>query len=272
MSSNNYNRNLEVALKASRLQEMLNDEKRQNHNLEIALMASRLAAMNLPKESAKTAKASASKPVVAFNAAVKSTLSQGDCFFSSIFRAGTEQRLLKKINECNPLIKIGNEGEFVVSMRNLVADNADVAIRSAYDFLRMLYTASNVNSKNTLKDQMESDQGFDAWHKDLIKRYVLVKKPSPDDFLREIKNGIKTRTRYVCDIEVFTTKQILESCGISIESHNDMPSTLYKKRGDKDIIHVYNCGGFHFEYFSLTPKRGGRRSATKKAYRNYGRY
>ena len=267
--SNNYNHNLNVGLMASRMQGMLNEEKRNkqphtsNHNLNVALMASRIQGMNLNSRTAK-------KPIVLYNAVKKPTLAQGDCFFSAIYRASKEQGLLQKINECSEHdILVTNEDNFITSLRNLVGRNSDDAIRSLYDFLLMLYNSNNQNSKNALKVQMEEPERFDEWHKKLMRKYVLNARPDFDNFLREFKNGIKTRRRYVCDIEILITKDIFEQCGIIIDSYSEMQNKLVKRKRGMDVINLYNCGGAHFEYFSLSPKNGGRRSKTKKVYRKY---
>lgn len=267
MSDNNLKRAMEESLR----EKLKNNEF--THNLEVAMMASRIQGLDketsISSTSRKRNSSTLKRPTVLYNATVKPTLEQGDCFFSSIYRASKEQGLLNKINNCNPDILISNEDEFITSLRYLVATNSTDAIRSLYDFLLMLHTATNKNSKNTLKEQMANPQGFDNWHKELIRKHVLIERPNFNRFLTEFKNGIQTRKRYVCDIEILTTKGILENCEINIETHHNKPESgkLYKKRNGIDTIHIYNCGRSHFEYFSLSINRGGRRLMTKKVYR-----
>jgi hypothetical protein len=180
MSDNNLKRAMEESLR----EKLKNNEF--THNLEVAMMASRI--QGLDKETTKSS--TLKRPSVLYKATVKPTLEQGDCFFSSIYRASKEQGLLNKINNCNPDILISNEDEFITSLRYLVANNSTDAIRSLYDFLLMLHTATNKNSKNTLKEQMANPQAFDNWHKELIRKHVLIERPNFNRFLNEFKNGI----------------------------------------------------------------------------------
>jgi len=192
---------------------------------------------------------------------VKPTLTNGDCFFSSVFRAASEQGLLQRINESLPSIDISNEENFIRTFRYLLADNVDKSLDHLIGVLRGLYLAKNANSTNTLRDTMTRVDTFDAWHKALINKYLLVPKPNFDRFKVEFKAGLVKKGSYVCDIEIYTLRGLLELAGIAIRSSNvkfkTLPRHLVNDGVEQDIIHVYNPIGLHYEFFSFNPPGAG---------------
>jgi len=205
-----------------------------------------------------------SRPVI-----IARTLSQGDCFFSAIYRASVEQDLLQKLKECHPSIDISNEDDFVITLRRLVSANADSSLKFLYNFLYDLYTSRNKNSIATLKEQMSDPARFDRWQKQVINKYILGSKPDLIGFITEYKRGIETRTNYASDIEIWITRDLFEFCGIKFMSFNTAQSVLKNKDKDgNDIINLYNSGGFHYEYFSFITYGGKRSRKTRKRRSN----
>lgn len=188
---------------------------------------------------------------------VKPTLTNGDCFFSSVFRAASEQGLLQRINDSLPSIDISNEENFIRTFRILLAENVDQSLDHLIGTLRELYLTKNANSTNTLRDIMSADDTFDRWHKALINKYILVPRPNVDKFKAEFKAGLLKKGSYVCDIEIYTLRGLLETAGIAIRSSKivfrTLPRHLVNDGVEQDIIHVYNPAGLHYEFFSFNP-------------------
>ena len=62
------------------------------------------------------------------------TLSNGDCFFSSIFRSTQNTEILSKINECFKIEDTANDEEsFITAIRKSVAENSDEILNLIYD-------------------------------------------------------------------------------------------------------------------------------------------
>jgi hypothetical protein len=160
---------------------------------------------------------------------------------------------------CNslPSIDISNEEKFIRTFRVLLADNVDESLDHLIGTLRGLYLAKNANSTNTLHDIMGADDTFDRWHKVLINKYVLVPRPNFDRFKMEFKAGLIKKGSYVCDIEIYTLRGLLEQAGIAIRSskvvYRTLPRHLVNDGVEQDIIHVYNPAGLHYEFFSFNP-------------------
>ena len=197
---------------------------------------------------------------------IEGTLTNGDCFFSAIYRAADEQNLLNNLKECHDDLNITNETEFIQSLRNMVSENSESSVRFLYDTLRGYFTANNnnINSVQTLIDIMGDDQGFDAWHKTLINKYVLTNPPNLKKFIEKFKEGLKQKGHYSADVEINIVKELFEPCNIRIVSHSLKKFNLLKKEGGNDIIHISNNGGGHFEFYSFNTTKNSNKSPTRK--------
>jgi hypothetical protein len=189
---------------------------------------------------------------------IKPTLTNGDCFFSAIYRAAEEQGILPVFQECTGVTIDRGEKEFIQSLRNYVSLMCEETTGSSYNFLRVLYEnkiGKNKSSTETLNGIMRDPQTFDEWHRKIIRDTIFKDPPNEYEFSRRIADGIKISGRYVGDIEFNTTKTILANCHIILESKNERMKTLQKKRTVdgrvNDVITVFNCGAAHYEFFSF---------------------
>ena len=197
-------------------------------------------------------------------AKTKMTLSNGDCMYSSVFRAAREQNLLKNIKEYFPDLPINNEANFIKDIRNIIANYADETLGSIYNNLKDL----EKNNKNVLNLQLRMDGVFSDYQKDLIRKYIINTK-NKEQFKEEYKEKIKTKGVYASEIEYKILEEILFGlCGIRLISiANDMTNrnkkniAHYYSNTDRGIylnyepntIYIQNQGGGHYEYFSFKP-------------------
>ena len=222
-------------------------ESKENANAKLARSLSGLNLQNRPR----------GEPVI-----IKPTLTNGDCFFSAIYRAAVEQNLLNIMKACHSDLEISNETDFIQSLRDILAENSNGPVEFFYQTLRGWYEAKNSNSKKSLNATMGARQGLDRWHKALINKYVLVARPNLANFKSEFKEGLKKSGHYSADIEVSITKEIFEPCGIVIYSHREIQRTLPRMRDGNHVIHVSNEGAGHYEFYSFNT--GSKRSNTRR--------
>jgi len=293
MSDNNHNKNVEE--KRKRLAKMEAEEK---HEKEVKEMAERLEKMfgnvktmrKCVEKSRKTRTApknfsekeaalkknveKAAENVKAlkgegpFRAQIGETLTDGNCFYSAVYRALKERGLLAKAKECHEILNIsGSEKDFIISLRKLVADNAN--FDDMYNLLEGLHKATNQNSKDFLKEWMEDASGLDPKQKKIIKKYILARTPNKAKFEEEYRAYINTYTTFASDIEFYTVKSIFDLCGITIESLNQKKDSLPAEKDGQPIIYLFNAGnrkgGIHYEYFSLEGLKGGARRKTRRS-------
>lgn len=261
-NSNNNNSNFEKAIKAS----LENEKKAQNTRKRLANNFERATKASQENANAKLARRLAGLNLVnrprGEPVKIKPTLTNGDCFFSAIYRAAIEQNLLGPMKECHSDLEISNERDFIQSLRDIVARNSPSHVKNLYNTLRGWYEANNSNSKNSLNAIMGDTQGFDRWHKDLINKYVLVDRPNLDKFKSEFKDGLRQKGHYSADVEVGITKQIFEICNILIYTHSSEKTTLPRMRDGNNVIHVSNPGAGHYEFYSFNT--GSKRPNTRR--------
>lgn len=187
----------------------------------------------------------------------KTTLMQGDCLFSSVYRAAKEQDILVVLEGCLG-IDISQEDIFIQELRNLlsdaIAEDRDGVISDFYENMKSL-AETNVNSFE------EVFNGLPSWFRDEFESGF------PDDieeFIIIMSEKNRQSENYVGEIEVGIMKKIIEDCGIHLEIHVT-PIQKAKKEDEEGlpIIHLINLGPpnyeeGHYEYYSfLTGAKGG---------------
>jgi hypothetical protein len=196
----------------------------------------------------------------------KNTKTQGDCFFSSIYRAAKEQDLLEIFEACLE-VEIKSENIFIQELRNILADkiaeDEDGDISGLYENLTSL-SEENVNSYE------EIINGMPAWFR---KEFEYGFPDDVEEFIDIMSEGSRKSGNYVAEIEVNIIKNIIEECGIHLQLHVT-PIQKAKKENEEGepIIHVLNIGPpqyeqGHYEYYSFLITKGGnkkRKTLTRK--------
>jgi len=241
---------------------------KENNNVKKAM---ELSLNNLTKRvsQAKIATENVGRNLERENVHIATTLGDGNCFFSAVFRALRERDgFLEKLKECYPELNITEERPFIRTLRNAVARRVD--FETFFNFYRDLYT----NDRATLEEQLSDEHGFDPEQIDIIRKYLATDEPDRERFENEYRKYIRTDTNYASDIEFDGTKNLLRACDIEIITHSESrrkaPSVLSKTVHGVPVIHLYNAGnngeGVHYEYFSFLPLSNPRR--TRKNRRN----
>ena len=250
-ANNNFERSANTRRRSANLNKPRNNFTNRLNNLAKKVYALKLSNRNNIPENFRLAK-------------TKITLSNGDCMYSSVFRAAREQNLLKNIKEYFPDLLINNEANFIKGIRNIIANYADETLDSIYNNLKGL----EKNNKNVLNLQLRMDGVFSDYQKDLIRKYIINTK-NKEQFKKEYKEKIKTKGVYASEIEYKILEEILFGlCGITLISvSNDMTNrnknniSHYYSNTDRGIylkyepntIYIQNQGGGHYEYFSFNP-------------------
>ena len=168
---------------------------------------------------------------------IRETLSQGDCFYSAIYRACSEQKLLHKFEDP---IDASDEVKFVVSMREMVADNIKGEIEGFFD-----------NAIGYLNSPSDYD-GLPAFALTLVKQYVKDKNPKINKYVDKYLAKVKTRGSYSGEFEVRATVNFLNFIGIELdirylnEERNGDPMVLKPNK-----IYIVNEYEGHYEFFSF---------------------
>lgn len=197
---------------------------------------------------------------------INETLSQGDCFYSSIFRACRERGFLPILRDTLKL-NIRTEAAFIGSFRNRVAREvlanhlpADVdqhgKPEDTYDILSKM--------GDSLGAAIEYDEVFPDWFKKSFAKGVGTRKR----FLRTFAKHTRIRKNYISEIEFQIVKKLLnDHCTMVLEADGLTKSKLSKYKTGKPLITLYNCSGGHYEYYSFLdtcPTEYERNNATRK--------
>ena len=194
--------------------------------------------------------------VVGFTPVLTENLTNGDCFFSAIYRALESRQLLASIAGCLGL-KHANENEFIQEARNLVA--ARVLAGEANG----LYEAFMVNfgsDLNSLKMQIRSAP---VYLQSFLSRKIAEKEASAtpnnvgfysyQDFANELARNIRISGTWVGETEVTIFRNMLRLCNVVADVYSrQLPTTKLPKRvGSTFYIYLYNVGEVHWQHFIL---------------------
>ena len=185
---------------------------------------------------------------------INETLSQGDCFYSSLFRAFKERDLLKTV--CHELkLRGSTEVRFVSSFREKVADevlagnlpsdlNRFGEQEDSYDML------SELGPEITMIIDEDAGEIFPSWFKKEFRNGVGTRK----NFLTKFAKWTRKRKMYVGEIEVEIVKRLLKNIGILIETDGLIKSVLPRYKNELPLITLFNESGGHYEYYTFDLK------------------
>ena len=187
-----------------------------------------------------------------FPVILRHTLSQGDCFFSALYRSLRERDgLLEKIGECLSLT-IENESSFIQSLRNRIAKRVsagDLPYSNEKNGRLDMYD-SLVQHTGNLETYSEITVGFPEWFRTEFGEHgenLGVR----ESFCQRLASHIRTSGEWVGEIEVRVVTEEFENCDVLIEIRSNNEENLYKISEGKDVIHLYNPSELHYEYFSF---------------------
>jgi hypothetical protein len=192
---------------------------------------------------AALAPAAAPRPV-----RTKKTRTDGDCFFSSIFRAATEQGLLPLLATCNPLLQTCSESAFILSFRAILAQeiraerlpmNAGGSINT-YDSLMQL------GDDEVYKGTIEA---FPVWFQEEFP--TLESLGTQKQFVKRLASYVAQSYNDVAMIEVNLAQTLLARCPLHLDVITAKPAVLAATRGGVPVITLQNQGEGHYEYFSF---------------------
>jgi hypothetical protein len=196
---------------------------------------------------------------------INDTLAQGDCFYSSLYRASKERDLLHSI-ATNLGLSTSTETQFIKSFRNLVADEVK---------------AGRLPSSNNQYGVREDTYDILAGMGDSLGAAIAYGNVFPDWFVASFSKGVGTRSHfqntfaryarrrkmYVSEIEVDIAKKLLKDrCNILLEITGKTEAVIEKHKEDMPLLTLYNAYGGHYEYYSFSEKcpRGKTRNAKSR--------
>jgi hypothetical protein len=193
---------------------------------------------------------------------INDTLAQGDCFYSSLYRASKERELLPTI-AAGLGVATSTEIKFIKSFRNLVANEVK---------------EGRLPSSNNQYGVREDTYDILAGMGPSLGAAIAYGNVFPDWFASSFKKGVGTRAHfqntfakyarqrkmYVSEIEVDIAKKLLkERCGILLEITGKTEAVIEKHKENMPLLTLYNAYGGHYEYYSFDEKcpRGKTRNA-----------
>jgi hypothetical protein len=175
---------------------------------------------------------------------VRKTLEQGDCFYSAVWRALYEQGLLPRIHrrlgfDCTV------EATCIQYLRNIIADASQEYVANTYTNLYNLLASGVRDDRDTFATIVSTT--FATWHQAVIRNTMQ----DPASFIEQMVAGIRKPRNWASQIEVITLTRILQEYRIDLEILTNFRSSLVARRGDRDVVSLYNPHAVHFEYFSF---------------------
>jgi hypothetical protein len=180
---------------------------------------------------------------------IKSTLDDGNCFYSSIYRALKNKSLLRRLINCYDSLESSNEREFIKKLRELVAKSGKRSIRNMFQH----FSIENF-SKNTFKQVIKYIGGIST----VLRQYYDENKFQPEyeeEFIEDIQKIIRKNKSWAGNLEVDQTEDILNPCGIYLYKFNTKNTGLNKINNDyinnpnyTMSLYLINDGEVHWEY------------------------
>lgn len=182
---------------------------------------------------------------------IKKTLSNGDCFYSAIYRSLEERELVSKVAACLN-ISDKSEKDFIQTFRNKVSDwirsgnlpsNDPEGRVDLYDGLQFAIASGNYSA---------IVEGYPNW---FVKLFGSNGQDigSRETFTELLAQQVEKSGNWVGEIEVKIVAPMLLKCDVILKIHNSTNTEGFEiKEGIKDIIHLYNQGEAHYEYFSFS--------------------
>ena len=183
------------------------------------------------------------------NLKIKETLDDGNCFFSSIFRALQEKDLLNKFYDCFPKLKSNSEESFMKKLRAFIAENSVESISEMFtnfseldlDEETFLEISENVGDISEVLASFFNKNKFQSKYK--------------DQFIKAIQKSIKTDQNWVGELEVLSFQNIINNdCGIKLKTFNSHKNVISDIRNDnknkryRNTIYLLNIDCAHWVY------------------------
>lgn len=214
-----------------------------------------------PAAAAAAPAPAAPAPAAAQPVKTKKTRTDGDCFFSSIFRAANEQALLPLLATCNPLLQTCSESAFILSFRAILAQeiraerlpmNAGGSINT-YDSLMQL------GDDEVYKGTIEA---FPDWFQ--AEFPTLESLGTQKQFVKRLASYVAQSYNDVGMIEVNLAQTLLARCPLHLDVITATPAALAATRGGVPVITLQNQGEGHYEYFSFNTAKAKGGSRTRR--------
>ena len=197
----------------------------------------------------------------------KPTLSNGDCFYSAIYRASKERReVFDRINKDLGL-ESPEEDAFITAFREKVAKEVEAdKLPSSPETNTDVYNTLSTTSSTEPDNYKEMVKAYPSWFRDEFgPGKTFGERP---DFLKRLASHVRTAQEWVSEIEVNIVKRILESLHIHLDITSVTGETAVNtntkrnlKQGEDDVLYLVNHGEAHYTYLSF-PIAGN--SATNK--------
>jgi hypothetical protein len=204
----------------------------------------------------------------------RATMTTGDCFYSSIFRAAYEQGLIHKLISCLKLKSKTEEG-FIQGIRKQLAKRVPSSMEDGklkkgklprnkdtqqdiYDRLLEVYDSS----MSIPEEEDEEEDQASVYHAILVtypqwfKTAFWAKLPSREEFEKIVADGVAEMENWAGEIEVNMTKELLQKfCNINLITHSSEIkfATAMDEEGNPNL-HLKNNGEVHWEYYAFQPK------------------
>lgn len=182
----------------------------------------------------------------------KTTLQNGNCFFSSIYRSLINKNLLKKTYRCIPELKSSSERNFIKRLKYFISDRIDNNIKELFNY----YTISKFDL-STFKEVTKYLGSISI----ILRKYYIENKfisEFENKFVEEIKNTIKTDKNWVGQLEVeYVYNLFKNNCDIDIKLYNTITSSIndIKKnifnKSFSNTIYLLNLKEKHWIYLTI---------------------
>lgn len=194
------------------------------------------------------------RQILPFIVVIKETLSDGNCFFSAIFRALKERSgLLEKVSSCLKLDS-SDEIKFIQSFRNKLAERiASGNLQYTNDKNGRVDTYDMLISHNA-NSYKQIIEGFPDWFKKEFGEPTQL--GTRESFCQLYASYIRNLGEWVGEIDVRMIQEELLKCKLTVIIYKTIKERL--KRTDingNPMIHLYNHDERHYEYFSFYPEK-----------------
>lgn len=198
---------------------------------------------------------------------LKDNLSNGDCFFSAIFRAARSSGVLEQIAGCMNF-NTTTEDAFITGAREFVVKLVGVGqADSYYERYNELFNTE----PETLEAVIESESQY---VQKLIKNKLKQRQKNPatqfytkKEYFNEVAANILTRGTWVGQLETSLMRTALSKCQIELKLLNTPLTGLVKREGHYEgevFLYLLNEDEVHWKHYVLVPTGGKRRKTLKK--------
>jgi hypothetical protein len=195
---------------------------------------------------------------------IKKTLDNGDCFYSSLYRALKERPVLFNCVIMNlELPDNPAEEQFISAFRQKIAMN--LLDNAAEDDTYKEFT--NMANKDKLRYD-ETMKSFPDW---FIREFGNLGQNlgRRDDFYKRFIDHIMRPGEWVSEIEVGLATDFLNfPCNIRLIVWKEDLDLVPSQIDGKSLLWLYNPHDVHYEYFSFEPRRRGGKSRRRRLRRN----